>query len=67
MLREVPDYLGVSHRVVERLVSEGQIKPIKDPLDHRRKLVYRRELDKLKQWLMGLKGGINLGIEWTVL
>jgi predicted site-specific integrase-resolvase len=32
MLGEVPNYLGVSHRVVERLVREGQIKPVKDPL-----------------------------------
>jgi len=57
MLGEVPNYLGVSHRVVERLVREGQIKPVKDPLDHRRKLVRRRELDELKRRSLGPRGG----------
>lgn len=57
MLGEVPNYLGVSHRVVERLVREGQIKPVKDPLDNRRKLVRARELDELKRWSLGPKGG----------
>jgi predicted site-specific integrase-resolvase len=59
MLGKVPNYLGVSHRVVERLVREGQIKPVKDPLDHRRKLVCRSELDKLKRRSLSPKRGIN--------
>lgn len=42
-------YLGVSQRVVERLVRQGQIKAVRDPLDNRRKLVSARELDELKQ------------------
>jgi hypothetical protein len=57
ILGEVPNYLGVSHRVVERLVREGQIKPLKDPLDHRRKLVRVRELDELKRRSLGPTGG----------
>lgn len=48
-LGEVGAYLGVSQRVVDRLVRQGQIKPIRDPLDNRRKLVSVRELDELKQ------------------
>jgi excisionase family DNA binding protein len=46
---EVAAYLGVSQRVVERLVRQGQIKAVRDPLDNRRKLVSARELDELKQ------------------
>lgn len=57
MLGEVPNYLGVSHRVVERLVREGQIKPVKDPLDNRRKLVRMHELDEIKRRSLGPKSG----------
>lgn len=46
---DVAKYLGVSWRVVERLVKEGTIKPTIDPLDHRRKLVSTKDLDQLKQ------------------
>jgi hypothetical protein len=48
-LGDVAEYLGVSHRVIERLVKEGTIKPTRDPLDHRRKLVSTKQLDRLKQ------------------
>ena len=48
-LGEVPAYLGVSSRVVERLLREGAIKPVRDPLDHRRKLVSVEQLDRLKK------------------
>ena len=46
---DVAKYLGVSWRVVERLVREGTIKPTRDPLDHRRKLVSTKQLDRLKR------------------
>lgn len=46
---EVAAHLGVSQRVVDRLVHQGLIKAIRDPLDNRRKLVSVRELDELKQ------------------
>ena len=48
-MSEVGAYLGVSQRVVDRLVRQGQIKSIRDPLDNRRKLVSVRELNELKQ------------------
>lgn len=48
-MSEVAAYLGVSQRVVERLVRQGQIKSVRDPLDNRRKLVSVRELDELKR------------------
>lgn len=49
MLGEVAKYLGVGWRVVSRLIKEGVIKVRRDPLDHRRKLVSVRELEKLKR------------------
>ena len=48
-LGDVGKYLGVSWRVVGRLVREGTIKPTTDPLDHRRKLVSTKQLDRLKR------------------
>jgi hypothetical protein len=48
-LGDVGSYLGVGWRVVGRLLKEGKIKPVRDPLDNRRKLVSTRELDQLKE------------------
>lgn len=45
---DVPSYLNVSHRVVERLVREGKIEWTADPLDGRKRLVSVELLDKLK-------------------
>jgi hypothetical protein len=45
---EVGAYLGVSWRVVERLVKSGTITYERDPLDHRCKLVKTSDLDRLK-------------------
>lgn len=47
-LGDVGEYLGVGWRVVGRLVRDGTIKPTTDPLDHRRKLVSKKQLDRLK-------------------
>jgi hypothetical protein len=46
---DIGKYLGVGWRVVARLLKEGKIKPVQDPLDHRRKLVSTRDLDRLKK------------------
>lgn len=46
---DVAQYLGIGWRVVERLLREGKIKTIRDPLDHRRKMVSVEDLDRLKQ------------------
>ena len=46
---DIGKYLGVGWRVVARLLKEGKIKTIQDPLDHRRKLVRTSDLDRLKQ------------------
>ena len=48
-LGDVGKYLGVSWRVVGRLLKEGKIKTTRDPLDNRRKLVSTKDLDELKQ------------------
>lgn len=48
-LGDVGSYLGVGWRVMGKLLKEGRIKPIRDPLDHRRKLVSTADLDRLKQ------------------
>ncbi len=46
---DVAQYLGIGWRVVERLLREGKIKTVRDPLDHRRKMVSAEDLDRLKQ------------------
>lgn len=46
---DIGKYLGVGWRVVARLLKEGKIKPVQDPLDNRRKLVRISDLDRLKQ------------------
>lgn len=48
-LGDVGKYLGVGWRVVGRLVRNGTITPTTDPLDHRRKLVSTKQLDRLKR------------------
>jgi hypothetical protein len=45
---DVGKYLGAGWRVVGRLIKEGTIKLTTDPLDHRRKLVSTKQLDRLK-------------------
>jgi DNA-binding MarR family transcriptional regulator len=45
---DVRQYLGVSWRVVERLMKSGAITYERDPLDHRCKLVKTSDLDRLK-------------------
>jgi DNA-binding MarR family transcriptional regulator len=51
-LSDVGKYLGVSWRVVGRLLKEGKIKTTRDPLDNRRKLVSTKDLDELKRTSM---------------
>lgn len=46
---DIGKYLGVGWRVVARLLKEGKIKTVRDPLDHRRELVSTKDLDLLKQ------------------
>ena len=50
---DVGSYLGVGWRVVARLLKEGKIKTIRDPLDNRRKLVSTKDLDELKHTSLG--------------
>ena len=52
---DIGNYLGVGWRVVARLLKEGKIKTVCDPLDHRRKLVSTKELDELKRTSLGQK------------
>jgi hypothetical protein len=45
---DIGKYLGVGWRVVARLLQEDKIKTVRDPLDHRRKLVRTSDLNRLK-------------------
>jgi len=46
---EAAAYLGVSNQKVTRMLKEGTLKFTIDPLDKRRKLVWVKELDELKE------------------
>lgn len=48
-VKEALDYLGVSHSKMWRLISSGKLPARKDPLDERRKLVKKSDLQKLKE------------------
>jgi len=47
-LKEAARYLGVSDIKIRRLISKGLIKVSLDPLDDRKRLVKKSELDTLK-------------------
>lgn len=47
-LKEAARYLGVSDIKIRRLVSKGLLKVSLDPLDERKRLVKKSELDTLK-------------------
>ena len=46
---EARDILGVSNHTVARLVKEGRLKTIENPLDRRQKLVVLAEVEALAQ------------------
>jgi hypothetical protein len=50
---DIGKYLGVGWRVVARLLKEGKIKLVQDPLDNRRKLASTKDLDELKRTSLG--------------
>jgi len=47
-LKEAARYLGVSDIKIRRLVNKGLLKVSLDPLDDRKRLVKKSELDTLK-------------------
>ena len=47
-LKEAARYLGVSDIKVRRLVNKGLLKVALDPLDDRKRLVKKTDLDNLK-------------------
>jgi len=47
-LKEAARYLGVSDIKIRRLISKGLLKVSLDPLDDRKRLVKKSELDTLK-------------------
>jgi excisionase family DNA binding protein len=47
-LKEAARYLGVSDIKIRRLVNKGLLRVSLDPLDDRKRLVKRSELDTLK-------------------
>jgi excisionase family DNA binding protein len=46
---EAAKYLKVSRRKLSRLIQKGDLVPVKDKLDERKKLLPIRDLDKLKE------------------
>ena len=55
--KEAQGYLGISKAKMGRLAKEGSLPVYTDPLDKRKKLVPRAEVEKLKQ-PRAVKGGI---------
>lgn len=47
-LKEAQEHLGTSRTVMWRLVRSGTLPTYSDPLDKRKKLVTREDVDKLK-------------------
>lgn len=47
-LKEAREYLGVSRVKMTKLVKDGSVKAIPDPLDSRSQLVKREDIKKLK-------------------
>jgi len=48
-LKEVGEYLGISRVKLWRLVKGGTLPVYSDPLDTRKKLVRKEDVEKLKQ------------------
>ncbi len=48
-LKEAQEYLGVSRVKIWKLTKEGNLSIYTDPLDKRKKLVPKAEVEKLKQ------------------
>ena len=49
MVQEAADYLGVSRFKVARLIADGYLETFVTPMDRRRKLVRRADLDALRE------------------
>src|SRR5690242_15743921 len=45
--RQAQKLLGVSRRKMDQLIADGELHTQQDPLDHRRKLILRSEVDAL--------------------
>ena len=48
-LGEAASYIGVSLKTMTGLVRDGTVKANKDPIDKRKKLVKKSEIDRLKE------------------
>src|SRR5947209_18350878 len=47
---EAASYLAVSRRTVWRLISEGKLEAVSDPIDGRAKLVSRDDVERLAEY-----------------
>ena len=45
---EAREYLGISRGKMAKLLKEGKLQAIEDPLDSRAKLIKKEDVDKLK-------------------
>ena len=52
-MTEARQYLGISKTKIWRLVKEGKLATYKDPLDKRKRLVLKSDIEKLKQPRLG--------------
>jgi len=48
-MREAQEELGVSNYTIWRMVREGELTAYQSPLDRRRKMIRRADLDKLRE------------------
>ena len=48
-INEAKEYLGISRTALWRLLKKGILATFSDPLDRRKRLIRRDDLDKLRQ------------------
>ena len=48
-ITEAAQYLGISRETVRALIKRGKVRAHGDPLDHRKKLIDKSVLQKLKE------------------
>ena len=49
LLKDAMKYLGISKAKIWRLVKEGALPTYSDPLDKRKRLVRKEDIEKLRQ------------------
>ena len=58
-IQEAADALGVTRRRIWKMVKDGEIEAIGNPLDRREKLIPRKEVERLAQFVRRGKGATH--------